>query len=171
MGGARAREQGRSCSTQPVSVSHPLVTFKRPSLEGEEGGGRGHLSLGTLAEWHKGAAFNRPPPSPPLWLYGYAGVNSQFARSPPFALITRSSSLVGETRFTGPVFRSKMILDYRSIGFDDYHRVPRICTRCLRMIIGVQRGECRNNEANNFSKDRLLYTVWKELSTRRVFYS
>lgn len=58
-----------------------------------------------------------------------------------------------------------MILDYRSIGFDDYHRVPRICTRCLRMIIGVQRGECRNNEANNFSKDRLLYTVWKELST------
>lgn len=37
MGGARAREQGRSCSTQPVSVSHPLVAFKRPSLGEREG--------------------------------------------------------------------------------------------------------------------------------------
>lgn len=138
------------------------MAFKRPPL-----GGRGRERKRPFKPRYPDWITQRfncvqpdplPPPTPQLWLHGYAGVNSHLAR-PPLSLpllplITRSSSLVGKKSFfTGPIRRWCWI--YRSIGFDDYP------SRFIDLhALFEDDNRDRVWRIYNFS------TVWKELSTR-----
>lgn len=104
-----------------------------------EGGGRGHLRLGTRLNNTKTTVQPVPPPFP-LRLHGYGGVNSRSARPPPPSNLVLFFPCWGNSIGGGGgtlVSRSKMILDVDRSSLDDDVFVPRICTDlsiCTRVL-------------------------------------